>query len=398
MKRPPFIPFTQCLRAGDLLGLSKPPPPLPGLENNDGRSVFTYTGSTAIGLAAASLKQCHRTHLIAPAYHCGHEIEPFLRRDFKVDLCRVDRQAKIDLDHLDSLIKGHDQVVLVTHYFGFPQDIQGVHEICRAKGAYLLEDCAHAFLSRLGNRLLGSWGDISIFSYRKSLPIPDGGAVVFNNQDIPPTAPRAKPKFLAVWRKTAKLLTEHLLLSVEENSKLALAALHRLKKALLLAQSLLLNAGAKSNLAFYSPDDLSYDYRSDVLDWQISNVSLRIMAHLDLQSIFNRRRANYLYVHHALRETKLLRPLMGTLPEGACPLVFPLVAAEKGSKAQNVMVKHPFLFRTWSQGHPAVDAQRFSESEWLRKQCHIICIHQDMKKRHLDYLIDQALKADAEMS
>src|SRR6185295_8963011 len=54
-------------------------------------------------------------------------------------------------------------------------------------------DCAHALYSRLGDRSLGTFGDIAIFSPWKSLPLPDGGLLVLNRPDLQATAPLARP-------------------------------------------------------------------------------------------------------------------------------------------------------------------------------------------------------------
>jgi len=70
------------------------------------------------------------------------------------------------------------RAILAVHYFGFPQDLKPFQAYCRRTGAQLIEDAAHAFLSKTPQgQPLGSAGDFGIFSFRKTLPIADGAAL-----------------------------------------------------------------------------------------------------------------------------------------------------------------------------------------------------------------------------
>lgn len=72
--------------------------------------------------------------------------------------------------------------VLAVNYFGFPQALEPFYRYCQRTGARLIEDNAHGLLSRDTNgRFLGTRGELGIFSLRKTLPIPDGAALVVNN-------------------------------------------------------------------------------------------------------------------------------------------------------------------------------------------------------------------------
>lgn len=221
-----------------------------------GTHIPTFMGSTALSLAARSLQRVGHTSLLAPSYHCGHEIEPFLRANMKVTLYRVDEHGQVDLNSLDSLLTGRGEAVLITHYFGFPQDVQSISTLCKEKNAYLIEDCAHAFLSNRGNIPLGSWGDISIFSYRKSLPIPDGGALIISNPEIPVVRASAKPRRLVTIKATTKLLLDNYLLASYQRSALLGHGLTTVKRLLLFINAALSQQFLSDRLNTFSPDDL----------------------------------------------------------------------------------------------------------------------------------------------
>jgi hypothetical protein len=74
------------------------------------------------------------------------------------------------------------KAILAVNYFGFPQELRVFREYCHRTGAALIEDNAHGFLSRDTNgELLGSRGDAGLFSFRKTIAVPDGSALVLND-------------------------------------------------------------------------------------------------------------------------------------------------------------------------------------------------------------------------
>lgn len=69
--------------------------------------------------------------------------------------------------------------VLAVNYFGFPQDLEPFREYARSAGAVLIEDNAHGLFSKdASGAPLGARGDLGIFSLRKTLPLPNGAALL----------------------------------------------------------------------------------------------------------------------------------------------------------------------------------------------------------------------------
>ena len=81
------------------------------------------------------------------------------------------------------------KAVLVVHWGGFPRSkkIKGIQNNFKNKYGFkfeIIEDCAHAFGSRYNNKLIGTYGNISTFSFQaiKHLTSVDGGCVIFNDK------------------------------------------------------------------------------------------------------------------------------------------------------------------------------------------------------------------------
>lgn len=69
-------------------------------------------------------------------------------------------------------------VVLAVNYFGFPQDLTSFQAYAERTGAVVIEDNAHGYLSRdQGGGWLGCRTGLGVFSLRKTMRIPDGGAM-----------------------------------------------------------------------------------------------------------------------------------------------------------------------------------------------------------------------------
>ena len=73
-----------------------------------------------------------------------------------------------------------DDIVVVPHMFGMPAPIKSI------KALVTIEDCAHSFGAMLDNKLCGTLGDYSFFSFyaTKILSGIHGGAIVSKNKDF----------------------------------------------------------------------------------------------------------------------------------------------------------------------------------------------------------------------
>ena len=103
----------------------------------------------------------------------------------------------IDIDPQSLLIDPNDfkskvlsnkiKAVVVTHLYGQVAPIKEILAICVNQGIRVLEDCAQAHGAQIDGKKVGSFGDISTFSFypTKNLgAVGDGGAVLTNNRDL----------------------------------------------------------------------------------------------------------------------------------------------------------------------------------------------------------------------
>jgi dTDP-4-amino-4,6-dideoxygalactose transaminase len=92
----------------------------------------------------------------------------------------------VDITDLENKITEKTKVIIVQHTFGYPSQIEEVMRIAREKGIFVIEDCAHTIGTKLNGKLLGTFGDASIFSLGrdKAVSASFGGVAVINQKAL----------------------------------------------------------------------------------------------------------------------------------------------------------------------------------------------------------------------
>ncbi len=99
----------------------------------------------------------------------------------------VDPQTyNLDPESVARLINRRTGAILVVHHAGLPADLEAILSLARDRGLPVIEDCAQAHFTRWRGRLLGSFGDVSTFSFNhfKHITTGSGGAVMTNRDDL----------------------------------------------------------------------------------------------------------------------------------------------------------------------------------------------------------------------
>jgi perosamine synthetase len=78
------------------------------------------------------------------------------------------------------------RVLIPTHIYGFPTDVETVADLARTRGCVTIEDAAAALGVRRNGRALGTFGDFGVFSFERSKRFPAfrGAVIVVNNESL----------------------------------------------------------------------------------------------------------------------------------------------------------------------------------------------------------------------
>jgi perosamine synthetase len=92
----------------------------------------------------------------------------------------------MDPKSVEKLISKKTGAILVVHHAGLPADIEAFVAMGKKHGIPVIEDCAQAHLTRYKGKPLGTFGDISTFSFNhfKHITTGSGGVVLTNRDDI----------------------------------------------------------------------------------------------------------------------------------------------------------------------------------------------------------------------
>lgn len=113
-------------------------------------------------------------------FNCDTVFRSITNAGYQPSFIDINDNFNIDVNDLNSKLN-EIKALIVTHTFGFPAEIKKIKNTC--KNIPIIEDCAHSFLSKVDDKLTGTFGDAAIFSYgnAKFPSIGEGGWVVINN-------------------------------------------------------------------------------------------------------------------------------------------------------------------------------------------------------------------------
>ena len=142
-------------------------------ELNSARAGLTYA------LQALQLKQ-HARIGVQP-YTCSSVMSAIQAAGFQPVFIDINHLLTLDCDDLANKLHEIDALI-VTHTFGVPADINRIKEL--VGNLPVIEDCAHAFLSRYEGIQVGNFFDLAVFSFGngKFPALGSGGLLVVNNK------------------------------------------------------------------------------------------------------------------------------------------------------------------------------------------------------------------------
>ncbi|MBR9678832.1 MAG: hypothetical protein GON13_01015 [Nanoarchaeota archaeon] len=152
--------------------------------------VSTNSGSSANLLVMKSLSKIFKQgSLVATsALNYPTTITPIYDAGFKPLFVDCDKfSLNISVNALESAFKKFDvKILFLPHMFGNPCDMNKIMGLCDEHGVFLVEDAAESHGARYDGRLVGSFGDVSTFSFFIShiLTTGEGGMVLTRDNRI----------------------------------------------------------------------------------------------------------------------------------------------------------------------------------------------------------------------
>lgn len=364
----PSLPVNALLRgtSGAL------PPPL-----DRSGVTFWHAARTALWQAIRALGLERGQAVALPAFCCGSELEPFLHAGLEPRFFRATRRLDPEPESFEEAIRGAS-AALATHYFGFPADLAGARSACQRAGVPLIEDCAHALFARDGNDWLGMHADVAVFSLWKTLPVPDGGALVLNVAPGSPIPAADAPPARDIARRTRRLVM-HGLLSHEASVVRGIARL---------TSSVKRGVGLGRRPAPRDADVFAEGrFRPEHASTGMSARALGILRHTDPDAVRDKRRACYRRLADALADVPGLELLRPELDDWACPLFLPVIVEDVATFQARLDAARLGAKRLWLWFHPRVPWERFAFEARLKRTIFGFPVHQSLGNHEMQRLL-----------
>ena len=165
--------------------------------------VAVNTGSSALHLAVDTLGIGKGDEVIVPSLTfvaCFQAVSATGATPIPCDV--YPGTLLIDIEDVERKITSNTRAIMPVHYTGNPCNMDALLEISKRRGIRIIEDAAHAFGSLYNGKLIGSFGDITCFSFDsiKTITCGEGGAIVCRDWD---TAEKMRQKrLLGIDRKS----------------------------------------------------------------------------------------------------------------------------------------------------------------------------------------------------
>lgn len=155
-------------------------------------AVNSCTAALHLAVEALGIRQGDKVLVPSLTFTASAEILRYLGAD-PVFLDVEYGTSLVSPNILKSALLKHQGIkaLILVHYGGQAATMttpegEGILDICRKNGIHLIEDAAHAFPTRSDNQCIGSFGDITCFSFyaNKTITTGEGGMLVTNDENI----------------------------------------------------------------------------------------------------------------------------------------------------------------------------------------------------------------------
>ncbi|MFG0274872.1 MAG: DegT/DnrJ/EryC1/StrS family aminotransferase [Phycisphaerales bacterium] len=348
-----------------------------------GRKVaLTQSGRTAIAMLREALGLARGDEVLLPAYHCGTEVDALLAGGLTVRCVDTDERGMLDADALERAATDRTRAVYVIHPFGWAQDLDAIDTWRRERGLLLVEDCALAlFGDDARGEPLGTRADASVFSFPKSLPTPDGGALTWTTAWEGP-GPLRRPAARRTARRLAGLVKAW--------------GTRRFGRARDAAEAPRVDDPGPPRI---ETGDMPASYYFEA--WRDrrapSRATERLLKRVHPDQVCAQRRANWAQVSAAARDGGFSL-MFDALPPGICPLFCPVIAPAREGWVRWLSAAGVETSPWWSGGHRSIDWSMFPVAARLKETVLPLPVHQgltapDMSR--LAELVGRRVRVDA---
>ena len=338
----------------------------------DNASVFfTMNGRNAIFNALKLFDIDKESTVLLPAYHCTALVDPIIEYGTKIKFYTINKDLSVNFGEIEALINGNTSVLLFVHFFGFPAPVKQFAELSNKYNIITIEDCSHTLFGSIQNKYIGTFGDVSIFSFRKILNVKDGGALVVNKLSFKKNISFKIPP-LQYQLRIVKWTLENPGWETPKNGSNPKENTNNM------------NLHSKNNINKGPESQDDPHFFVEYANWSISKISKFIFRQTNANSIVRKRRNNYNYLDSKVKKINRIKPCFSQIPDGVCPLGYPIIF-DGDFRLDYLLRKNGVpAFSFGEELDKSVDHNQFPDAYYLSKNIVLLPIHQGLGKIELD--------------
>jgi dTDP-4-amino-4,6-dideoxygalactose transaminase len=357
---------------------------------DDSHIYYTHKARTAIRHACDLMELGTDSEILVPSYNCGSELDPLAKSGVHLVLYRIDKNCMIDLADAQDKVTKKTKAIYITHYFGFSQPLREVKQFCKNNNLYLLEDCALSLFCYSYDGKYGTTGDVSFFSFVKTLPTLDGGALIVNNPQLHIERWNlGETNFTRLIKRSLSLLKSGLLRWSP--------FLTNMYCSYLCTKHQIISVSMKKALQKESFDlpgiPSNYYYDEKMSDKSISIMTRRILERLNSEEIIKRRRDNYTHLLTLLLGNPKINIPFKKLPAGVCPLFFPIIINKRDEVCVMLNRKAIDAIAWWAGYYKNLDWRKYPDAVYLKNSLMALPIHQDLSISDIEYIAKSLIQS-----
>ena len=150
-------------------------------------SVAVSNGTAALEIAIKALGIKKSDEVIIPNFTIISNAIAVIKQNAKPVLidCDINRW-NMKVEDIEKKITKKTKAIMVTHIYSFANDMEKIIKICKKNKIFLIEDAAEVIGLKYKNKMCGSFGDISTFSFyaNKQITTGEGGMISTNDYKL----------------------------------------------------------------------------------------------------------------------------------------------------------------------------------------------------------------------
>ena len=144
-------------------------------------------GTIALLTAIKALNLPERSEVITTPFTFAATPHSIVWNNLKPIFCDIEPNTMtLDAQKIEELITPSTSAILGVHVYGFPCDVEAIQKIADKYNLKVIYDAAHAFSTEINGKGIGTFGDVSAFSFHatKLFNTIEGGALSYKDDSL----------------------------------------------------------------------------------------------------------------------------------------------------------------------------------------------------------------------